>query len=85
MDLSGWLEFVCYLEFIIWCLTGILKNLINKYFAKNGQKIFIKGLMSFQVGMISILLAISKYIIIPVTSIIVVIRGADTIAGSSFK
>ena len=39
----------------------------------------------FQVGILSILLAISKYIIIPVTSIIVVIRGADTIAGSSFK
>ena len=39
----------------------------------------------FQVCILSILLAISKYIIIPVTSIIVVIRGADTIAGSSFK
>ena len=38
-----------------------------------------------QVCMLSILLAISKYIIIPVTSIIVVISGADTIAGSSFK
>jgi hypothetical protein len=22
------------LEFIIWCLTGILKNFINKYFAE---------------------------------------------------
>jgi hypothetical protein len=42
--LSGWLEFICYFEFIIWCLTGILKKFINKYFAKNGQKIFIKGL-----------------------------------------
>ena len=38
------LVFVCYLEFIIWYLTGILKKFVNKYFAKNGQKIFIKGL-----------------------------------------
>jgi hypothetical protein len=39
------LVFVCYLEFIIWCLTDILINSINKYFAKNGQKTFIKELM----------------------------------------
>jgi hypothetical protein len=42
-----------FLEFIIWCLTGILKNFINKYFAKNDQRIFIKGLIIsnlFQIG-----------------------------------
>jgi hypothetical protein len=39
------LVFVCYLEFVIWCLSDILINSINKYFAKNGQKTFIKGLM----------------------------------------
>jgi hypothetical protein len=42
--LDFFIKFVCYLEFIIWCLTGILKNFINKYFSKNCQKIFIKGL-----------------------------------------
>jgi hypothetical protein len=36
------------LVFIIWCLSDILKNSINKYFAKNGQKTFIKGLRLVQ-------------------------------------
>jgi hypothetical protein len=33
---------ICLL-FVIWC-SNILINAINKYFAKNGQKAFIKGL-----------------------------------------
>ena len=41
--------FYWYLEFIIWCLTGILKNFIKKYFAKNDQKTFIKELLYLRI------------------------------------
>ena len=31
-------EFVCYLEFVFWCLSDITQYPANKYFAKNSQK-----------------------------------------------
>ena len=40
------LVFVCYLGFVIWCLSDIKQNSISKYFAKNGQNIFTKRLIS---------------------------------------
>jgi hypothetical protein len=60
--------FVCYLKFVIWCLparktimsgwSDILKNSINKYFAKNGQKTFIEELIIANLLQISCLIDI---------------------------